>query len=753
MKGISTKLFFTPVLFFVFTCAWAQTGGHKCGTVSLPASEKISLEKMVTKIMAEQPVLQNQISGKNMKIANTGTSCIPIKVHDIRDGAGSGAVNMTLLNQDLANLNYHFQAANIEFYFCGTVSALNNDTHYDFLSANESALLTAEPSVTNAFNLYLVNSIDAGSGIAGYAYFPFNNLLSTVCIMDKNELALDDNGTIVHEYGHHFNLYHTHEGTENGNNDPAAENVPRSGAGSNCTTAGDLLCDTEADPRGTSSNCVYTGGGVNTMDILGNPYTPPLDNIMSYYPNQCGGLFTAGQSARIVAARTIRNGHSAYTLNCPATVVNAASGLAAVQSGSQVNLSWTDNAANELGYLVERSTTSAATGFSSVQMGGVAANATAFSDNTVASNTTYWYRIKASNGDCNTYSNVATVTTGLIYCVPTYVNNCSGATIDIFTFTGNTNINNNTTGGCAAPSYTDYSATISADVTAGTTYSFSVTKSTTNSRYVQLYIDFNRDGDFLDASETILPTGDTPVPNFTYTGTNAVTVPPTATNGTTRMRVILKNSTGGAITSACETNMGFGEAEDYALNISGGALPVEFLSFAGKLSGASIILDWSTAREVGNDHFELERSFDGELFSPIATIKGTASASEVSTYEYTDESPSYGKNFYRLKQVDFDKDYVYSSIISVDRSAENSEVKISPNPVSSQLYLDFSASDEEMFSIDLLDLAGRNLHSEKLTSAIGFNKKELSVQSISPGIYVLRVMIGEKLNTFRIVKQ
>jgi trimeric autotransporter adhesin len=144
---------------------------------------------------------------------------------------------------------------------------------------------------------------------------------------------------------------------------------------------------------------------------------------------------------------------------------------------------------------------------------------------------------------------------------------------------------------------------------------------------------------------------------------------------------------------------------------------------------------------------------DGKEFSSIAEIKGTANASEMSTYEYTDENPFYGKNFYRLKQIDFDQEYTYSSIISVDMTAENSEVKISPNPVSSQLSIDFAAATEEMNSVEIQDLTGKNIFVEKFISTTGFNKKEISVQELLPGIYFMRVTVGKELNTFRVVKQ
>lgn len=540
-------------LYLLLFIPFVLIGQHNCITVSPKGAVKEALELELRRAASIR---------SNTRTTNSGTTCIPIKVHDVLNGANGGGVDRTALNRSIANLNYYFKPAGIEFYICG-ISTLNDGTYYDLApTTEEGPLTTADPPVTNAFNMYLVNSI---VGASGFAYYPANSLTSTTSFINKTIIDSYPNGTVVHEFGHLFFLYHTHEDTEKGASDPDAENVPRSGVNSNCTDHGDNLCDTHADPRGTYSGCSYTD---TLTDINGEFYTPSLDNIMSYYPDACGGVkFTDGQYGRIMAALTSRQSHSAYTLNCPATSVTAASNLAATLNGNQVDLSWTDNANNELGYLIERSETSSSTGFESVVNGGVADGATGFTDYSVESNKTYYYRIKASNGNCNTYSNVATVSLGLIYCMPNYSNYCSGSIISNVTLNGNTSFNNSSLlGDCDMnTSYKDYSQTVSANVTAGNSFTMSVSKTGSNSRYIQIYADFNIDGDFEDLDEKLLE--DNVTMGSTYT-TNTISVPVTAHNGTGRIRVVLKN-TSGTIANACD-NIGYGETEDYALNISGG---------------------------------------------------------------------------------------------------------------------------------------------------------------------------------------
>ena len=705
-----------------------------CGTVPLSEEKTIQLERQMREVLLKQ-----------FRTSNSGMTCVPIKVHDIRDDAGTGALDMTMLNRGIANLNYHYATAGIEFFLCGTINTINNSIYYDFDSPEENTLTTViSPRVTNAFNLYLANTVaSGGTAVAGYAYFPANSQVSTVCMMDKSYLANSHNGTLVHEYGHHFNLPHTHNGTENGNADANAENVPRSGAGSNCTTRGDFLCDTGADPRGTTTNCVYTGTG---LDILGNAYTPPLNNIMSYYPDDCGGLFTTGQYGRITAALTVRQGHSVYNLSCAPTAVTAPSGTTSSQVGNAVLVTWTDNAANESGYLIERSTTSSSAGFSALIMGGVAPNVTTYTDNAIASNTNYWYRVKSSNGNCNTYSNVASVTTGLIYCLPTYIDApyCSNATISNVTMAGSPGFNNNST--CSGSAYTDYASTISATVVAGSIYAFSITRSAPYNRYLQVYIDFNQDGDFNDTGEKILP--DNTVAPAVYSG--SLTIPTTALNGNTRMRVIMKNQV--TISSACETNMTFGESEDYRLTIVGGALPVGLLYFTGFPANGGVQLNWSTSFEQHNELFVVEKSINGMVFEVLDTLKGKGHSNTLEKYTLLDPAPFPSITYYRIKQVDSDGSYKYYATLSVSLVGEEN-VLVYPNPAQHVVNISVHALAASWIHYDVMAFTGAVLWSGSFHVHVGENNHPIAIATLTPGMYYVNVKTDSKSSLYRILKQ
>lgn len=350
-------------------------------------------------------------AGRKSVQRNSGMTQLPLRAHIVREDDGSGGLDLEDLNKGLANLNNMYYPANIE-WFITEINYIDNSNFYDYDTSEEDAMCVGE-EVDDAVNVFFVDRINGGI-YCGYAYYPSNSDVSLRIVMDNGCTLNGLNGTFVHEFGHHFSLPHTHQWTQNGNNHPNAEHVPRTGAQSNCLLAGDYICDTEADPRGSTSNCVYNGGGV---DIFGNPYTPPVDNVMSYYPDGCGGIFTSGQYTEIGIGLTSRLAHTAYDIDgaVPQSVANPSS-LTIVNFGFHIELQWNDNSDNETGFIIERSDDGGSS-FKTLAFGGVGPDFTSYEDHTIVSGSAYQYRIKASNDNPDHYSNIATIVTDV--CIET----------------------------------------------------------------------------------------------------------------------------------------------------------------------------------------------------------------------------------------------------------------------------------------------------------------------------------------------
>jgi hypothetical protein len=117
---------------------------------------------------------------------------------------------------------------------------------------------------------------------------------------------------------------------------------------------------------------------------------------------------------------------------------------------------------------------------------------------------------------------------------------------------------------------------------------------------------------------------------------------------------------------------------------SGGSpLPVELISFVGWNDGDVNELEWVTATELNNELFVIERSADAINFVELGTVDGNGTTNYEITYNFTDFTPIQGVNYYRLKQIDFDGTFEYSSIIAVEVEGgvtKTSIVKLHPNP-------------------------------------------------------------------------
>lgn len=104
------------------------------------------------------------------------------------------------------------------------------------------------------------------------------------------------------------------------------------------------------------------------------------------------------------------------------------------------------------------------------------------------------------------------------------------------------------------------------------------------------------------------------------------------------------------------------------------ALPIELLYFNVSKKDRSNHLSWSTLTEHNNDYFNIEKTQDGVTYFNIAIINGTGTSASQLYYEYTDYDVSDEISYYRLKQTDYDGNFIYSPIISVDNS--NNKIKL-----------------------------------------------------------------------------
>ncbi len=152
----------------------------------------------------------------------------------------------------------------------------------------------------------------------------------------------------------------------------------------------------------------------------------------------------------------------------------------------------------------------------------------------------------------------------------------------------------------------------------------------------------------------------------------------------------------------------------FVVNTDALVLPVELSKFEATKRDNSIVLDWETATEVENEGFEIQRSANAQYWESIAFVEGRSYSNGALMYQFVDRNPLQGSNYYRLKQIDYDGQLVFSQIRNVlfNESPDRVDLKIYPNPVSAGSFLNIQVFDDSVESIFLTDLMGKMILQE-----------------------------------------
>ena len=182
------------------------------------------------------------------------------------------------------------------------------------------------------------------------------------------------------------------------------------------------------------------------------------------------------------------------------------------------------------------------------------------------------------------------------------------------------------------------------------------------------------------------------------------------------------------------------------------SLPVTMLTFTGERISTRNLLKWSTATEINNKGFEIERSIDGINFSGLGVVasKGDRGNSTRNlSYEFTDNTPFASTSYYRLRQVDFDGKSKLSNVVMI-KGAKASGIVLSgvyPNPTVGKLNLAIASSTNDKVTILVTDLAGKVVLQNSAQLINGDNNIQLNVKNIATGAYSVKVICNNGCNS------
>jgi hypothetical protein len=164
-------------------------------------------------------------------------------------------------------------------------------------------------------------------------------------------------------------------------------------------------------------------------------------------------------------------------------------------------------------------------------------------------------------------------------------------------------------------------------------------------------------------------------------------------------------------------------------------LPVELTDFFATATHQGIVLNWTTASEINNNYFIVQRSAEGTAWHDIKKVNGAGNSNINTNYSVTDAEPLLGINYYRLKQTDFDGSFALSKTIAVYFGKTDAGVSVStfPNPFSDKLT--FTLQGSQPSQVTLQDVSGRVLFRQGFTNTLPVN-----THLFSKGIYFYNVI-------------
>lgn len=192
-------------------------------------------------------------------------------------------------------------------------------------------------------------------------------------------------------------------------------------------------------------------------------------------------------------------------------------------------------------------------------------------------------------------------------------------------------------------------------------------------------------------------------------------------------------------------------------------VPVELTQFSASVKNENVLINWSTATEMNNRGFEIQRSpsFSNSEFrnwETIGFISGTGTSTEPQYYSFTDHKPINGKSYYRLKQIDFDGAFRYYNEAEINFAVvrDYSLEQNFPNPFNPSTIITYSLPVAGFVNLTVYNLLGSevavlvNENKEAGIHTVEFSTEKLS-NNLGSGVYIYTIRSGNFVQTRKMV--
>jgi hypothetical protein len=183
---------------------------------------------------------------------------------------------------------------------------------------------------------------------------------------------------------------------------------------------------------------------------------------------------------------------------------------------------------------------------------------------------------------------------------------------------------------------------------------------------------------------------------------------------------VVTNQDGSHLVTGWAWSYGLGMGDVYLVKLQDSVVPVELTSFNSVVNGDEVILSWSTATELNNSGFEIQRKSGTDEWFNIGFVQGAGTTQQIQNYSYTDKIFIAGNYSYRLKQVDFDGAFKYSDAIEVEVNSFPARFSLEqnyPNPFNPSTKIRFTipaviasvAKQSQMVTLKVYNVLGNEI--------------------------------------------
>lgn len=192
--------------------------------------------------------------------------------------------------------------------------------------------------------------------------------------------------------------------------------------------------------------------------------------------------------------------------------------------------------------------------------------------------------------------------------------------------------------------------------------------------------------------------------------------------------------------------------EAYGKLLFSSPTPVTLKDFTVTKRNTQNLITWKTETEINSSYFAIERGKDGRNFQSIGQVTAAGTSNSLLNYQFTDNAPYKGTNYYRLRSVDKDNKVTYSIIKSI-RNYGATAMTVYPNPVTDIIRVNIDAENIDIGLITVSDVSGKQIYSRRVEITQGSNAFTVNTGSFSHGAYIMKIKLSDNILVKKFTKQ